>query len=230
MASTRLYRDGTLLLEDFPVDDVSEHLSEPGVTIWVDLEASDQGTLDQVALELGIHEIAIENATAGGQRPKIDRYPDHAFLAAYALRLDQDSGRLDTSALTAFVTSQTVVTVRQDDLIDVERAADDEAPRRRGDAQSREGTRRLTPSPRDADPVRRLGFARVPCPRPAHGLLNLRRGASTRSGNRKTTRRAGRSGVSTPVLFTPAMSVPAPRAFTLQPLARSAGFLPHGQV
>ncbi len=120
MASTRLYRDGTLLLEDFPVDDVSEHLSEPGVTIWVDLEASDQGTLDQVALELGIHEIAIENATAGGQRPKIDRYQDHAFLAAYALRLDQDSGRLDTSALTAFVTSQTVVTVRQDDLIDVE--------------------------------------------------------------------------------------------------------------
>ena len=67
---------------DFPVDDVSEHLTEPGVTIWVDLDASDQGTLDQVARELGIHEIAIENATAGGQRPKIDRYPDHAFLAA----------------------------------------------------------------------------------------------------------------------------------------------------
>lgn len=120
MASTRLYRDGTLLLEGFPIDDVSEHLSEPGVTIWVDLKASDQGTLDQVALELGIHEIALENATAGWQRPKIDRYPDHSFLAAYAMRLDQESGRLDTSALTAFVTSQTVVTMRQDDLIDIE--------------------------------------------------------------------------------------------------------------
>jgi magnesium transporter len=120
MASTRLYRDGTLLLEDFPVDNVSEHLSEPDATIWVDLDASDQRTLDQVAHELGVHEIAIENATAGGQRPKIDRYPDHAFLAAYTLRLDQESGRLDTSALTAFVTSQTVVTVRQGDLIDVE--------------------------------------------------------------------------------------------------------------
>ena len=120
MASTRLYRDGTLVLEGFPVDDVSEHLSEPGVTIWVDLHVSDQATLAQVARELGVHEIAIENATAGKQRPKLDRYPDHAFLAAYWLRLDQESGRLETSALTAFITSQVVVTVRQDDLIDVE--------------------------------------------------------------------------------------------------------------
>src|SRR5438105_1532377 len=35
-----------------------------------------------------------------------------------------------------------------------ERATRDEAPRRRGDAQSRERTRRMTPSPRDADSVR----------------------------------------------------------------------------
>ncbi len=120
MASTRLYRDGTLVLEGFPVDDVSEHLSQPGVAIWVDLKASDQATLDKVAGELGVHEIAIENATAGNQRPKLDRYPDHAFLAAYELRLDQESGRLVTSALTAFITSHAVVTIRQDDLIDVE--------------------------------------------------------------------------------------------------------------
>lgn len=119
MVATRLYRDGALALESFPLADVSEHLAESGSTVWVDLDAADAAALDQVGHELGFHEIALENARTARQRPKIDRYPDHALLAAYALRLDR-TGRMKASEVKAFITSRALVTVRQDDHVDVE--------------------------------------------------------------------------------------------------------------
>src|ERR1700735_4909382 len=36
MAKTRLYRDGELALEDFPVSDISEYLKEGGAYVWLD--------------------------------------------------------------------------------------------------------------------------------------------------------------------------------------------------
>lgn len=120
MTATRLYRDGSLVAQDFPVEQVSEHLAEPGTTIWVDLYAHERQTLDAVADELDFHEIAVENARAQGQRPKLDRYRDHAFLAAYALSLNEQTGEMRTSEITAFITAQVLVTVRHDDLVDME--------------------------------------------------------------------------------------------------------------
>ena len=37
MARTRLYRDGTLVLEDFPVQDISDHVGDKACTVWLDL-------------------------------------------------------------------------------------------------------------------------------------------------------------------------------------------------
>src|SRR5215468_9260733 len=36
-ARTRMYRDGRLELQGFPVADISDHLADPSVTIWLDL-------------------------------------------------------------------------------------------------------------------------------------------------------------------------------------------------
>src|SRR5271163_1997217 len=36
-ARTRLYRDGRLELEGFPVSEISDHLADEAVTIWLDL-------------------------------------------------------------------------------------------------------------------------------------------------------------------------------------------------
>ena len=36
-ARTRLYRDGKLELEGFPVADISDYLADDSVTIWLDL-------------------------------------------------------------------------------------------------------------------------------------------------------------------------------------------------
>jgi len=53
------------------------------------------------------------------QRPKLDRYPSHLFLTAYATRLDTAMGELAASELAAFITRQALITVRKDDGLDI---------------------------------------------------------------------------------------------------------------
>jgi len=118
-ARTRLYRDGRLELEGFPVADISDYLVDEAVTIWLDLRDPDRDDLDVLSEEFGLHPLAVEDAVYEHERPKLDRYGSHLFLTAYAARLDMASGKLVTSELSAFVTKQALITVRKDDGLDI---------------------------------------------------------------------------------------------------------------
>jgi magnesium transporter len=118
-ARTRLYRDGRLELEGFPVADISDHLADESVTVWLDLLDPDQDDLGVLSEEFGLHPLAVEDALHPSQRPKLDRYPSHLFLTAYATRLDAGTGELMTSELAAFITHQALITVRKDDKLDI---------------------------------------------------------------------------------------------------------------
>ncbi|HXJ28414.1 MAG TPA: CorA family divalent cation transporter, partial [Streptosporangiaceae bacterium] len=83
-ARTRLYRDGRLALEGFPVADISDHLADESVTVWLDLRDPDRDDLGVLSEEFGLHPLAVEDALHHSQRPKLDRYPSHLFLTAYA--------------------------------------------------------------------------------------------------------------------------------------------------
>jgi magnesium transporter len=118
-ARTRLYRDGRLELEGFPVADISDHLADGSVTIWLDLRDPDRDDLTVLSEEFGLHPLAVEDALHHSQRPKLDRYRSHLFLTAYGARLDAGTGELVTSELAAFITSQALITVRKDDGLDI---------------------------------------------------------------------------------------------------------------
>jgi len=119
MARTRLYRGGVLEAEDFPLEDLSEHLTDPSCVVWADLCHAPQNELDLVAAELDLHGLAVEDAVTARQRPKLDRYASHLFIAAYGVELDRTTGRLDVAEILTFVTSQALVTVRPDDAFDI---------------------------------------------------------------------------------------------------------------
>ena len=121
-ARTRLYRDGKLELEGFPVADISEYLADESVTIWLDLRDPDPGHDDLAVLseEFGLHPVAVEAALQHSRRPKLARYRVYLFLTAYAARLDTGSGELATSGVAAFITSQALITIRQDDGLDID--------------------------------------------------------------------------------------------------------------
>ena len=118
-ARTRLYRDGRLELEGFPVAEISDYLADESVTIWLDLRDPDRDDLAVLSEEFGLHPLAIEDAVHEHERPKLDRYRSHLFLTAYGARLDTGTGELVTSELAAFITARALITVRKDDGLDI---------------------------------------------------------------------------------------------------------------
>jgi len=123
-ARTRLYRDGQLELEGFPVAEISDHLADSAVTIWLDLRRPSHDDLAVLSEEFGLHPLAVEDAGLEHQRPKLDRYSSHLFLTAYAAKLDIATGELATSELSAFITPQALITVRNDDGLDIAAVVD----------------------------------------------------------------------------------------------------------
>jgi magnesium transporter len=121
IARTRAYRAGELVAEDFPVANLSDHIAHHDTVVWVDLCAPDTVDLKVVADELGLHELAVEDAVERAQRPKLDHYRTHDFLSMYAVWLNKETGQLETSELAAFLTPRALVTVRKDDRFDVQR-------------------------------------------------------------------------------------------------------------
>ena len=120
MRHTRLYRRGVLEAKDFPAAQISDYLQQPGTVVWLDLCEPDRADLEVVSEEFGLHPLAVEDAIQGHERPKLDRYQDHAFLTAYAVSLDPATGRLVTSELAAFITPRALITVRKDPTFDIQ--------------------------------------------------------------------------------------------------------------
>jgi magnesium transporter len=121
MARTRLYRNGVLAAEDFSPAEISDHLAEPGVAMWLDLCEPDESDLATISEELGLHRLAVEDAVHEHQRPKLDHYESHLFLSAYLAHVDPRTERLRTSEISVFITPAALVTVRKDDGFDIEK-------------------------------------------------------------------------------------------------------------
>src|SRR3990170_2880363 len=109
-----MYRKGVLEAEGFPVADVSEHLDEPDTVVWVDLHGPSTAELHELADELGLHELAVEDALGPHQRPKLDHYASHLFLSCHAVRVVRAEGELAETEVDAFINHRWLVTVRKD--------------------------------------------------------------------------------------------------------------------
>jgi magnesium transporter len=116
MVRTRLYRNGKLEDENFPLERVSDCIVDPKATVWVDFTnptADDLATLED---ELSLHQLAVEDALSDHERPKVDRYETHLFLAAYNVSLNRTTGTLTTAEIKAFITKNALVTVHKSDF------------------------------------------------------------------------------------------------------------------
>ena len=119
-ARTRVYRHGALAAEGFPVGQISDYLaSDDSAVLWLDLRNPDHEDLAVLSQEFGLHPVAVEDAVVKHERPKIDRYPSHLYMTAYAARLDIETGELRTSEMGAFITPRALITVRKDDGLDI---------------------------------------------------------------------------------------------------------------
>ena len=82
------YQNGSRLA-DLPVEEISDYLTKPGCFVWVALCDATPQELDQMKEEFNLHELAVEDARHGHQRPKIEEYGDSVFAVMHQLELDQ---------------------------------------------------------------------------------------------------------------------------------------------
>jgi magnesium transporter len=75
-------------LADIARHEISEYLKRPGCFVWVALYEPEPGELEAMQEEFGLHELAVEDAQHGHQRPKIEEYGDSLFVVLHTVELE----------------------------------------------------------------------------------------------------------------------------------------------
>lgn len=98
-------------LSDIALTDVHSHLKNPEYFVWVAVKDPEPDELALLKEEFGLHELAIEDAQNGHQRPKIDEYGSSLFIVMHLI--EPDGADLKTGELSIFVGPQYIVSVRR---------------------------------------------------------------------------------------------------------------------
>ncbi len=98
-------------LADIPVSEIRTHLSRPGCFVWVALKDPEASELQSLQDEFGLHELAVEDAQHGHQRPKIEEYGASLFVVLQMVEWPDDE--LQTGEVAVFVGPQYVISVRR---------------------------------------------------------------------------------------------------------------------
>ncbi|HZW74100.1 MAG TPA: magnesium/cobalt transporter CorA [Caldimonas sp.] len=110
-------------LADIDVRDISDYLQKPDCFVWVALRDPTNDELAVMQGEFGLHDLAVEDARNGHQRPKVEEYEQTLFVVMQTLELDPLDelrvGEVDVFAGRNFVlsirnrSSQSLLGVRQ---------------------------------------------------------------------------------------------------------------------
>lgn len=104
LTTTVIREDGVVEHEGLVVD----VLDDDTCLVWIDSTGPDEGDIQQIADAFPLHQLAVEDVRRHGQRAKLETYPDHAFLVAYARAADGDLSEVDF-----FIGPNWLVTVRE---------------------------------------------------------------------------------------------------------------------
>ena len=105
------YQDGRKLA-DIDKREISNYVSRPDCFVWVALKDSTEAELEEMREEFGLHELAVEDAHHGHQRPKIEEYGDSLFVVMNTIDL-LPTDELKVGEMNVFVGRNYILTIRQ---------------------------------------------------------------------------------------------------------------------
>jgi magnesium transporter len=105
------YQEGKKL-SDISVEEISDYLARPGCFVWVALRDAQPQELREMQEEFGLHELAVEDAMRGHQRPKIEEYSDSLFAVVQMVELTGDE--LAVGEVAVFAGPNYVLSVRRE--------------------------------------------------------------------------------------------------------------------
>jgi len=97
-------------LDDIPVSQISTFISKPECFVWVAIKDPEPDELNALAHEFCLHELAVEDAHLGHQRPKIEEYGRSLFVVLQMIELEGTELRMGEVAV--FVGERYVLSVR----------------------------------------------------------------------------------------------------------------------
>jgi magnesium transporter len=105
------YQDGRKL-GDIAPEDISKYVSRPECFVWVAMKDPGPGELASLQHEFDLHELAIEDARHGHQRPKIEEYGDSIFCVLHNVEVAGPESELKVGEVDLFVGRNYVLSVR----------------------------------------------------------------------------------------------------------------------
>ncbi len=81
-----VYQDGRKLA-DIAQSEIHDYLAKPGCFVWVALRDTTDAELEEAARQFGLHELSVEDARHGHQRPKIEEYGNEVFTVLHVVEL-----------------------------------------------------------------------------------------------------------------------------------------------
>jgi magnesium transporter len=109
LISCAAYQDGKKL-GDIEIDRISDYLQRPNCFVWVALQDPAAAELDDMQRVFGLHPLAVEDAQAGHERPKIEEYGDSLFAVLHMVEPGQ--GEFHVGELAIFAGRNYVLSVR----------------------------------------------------------------------------------------------------------------------
>lgn len=103
------YQEGKKL-DNIPVESISDYLQRKNCFVWVALKDAEPGELEQMQKEFLLHELAVEDAHVGHQRPKIEEYGDSLFAVMHTVELVDNE--LSVGEVDVFVGENYVLSTR----------------------------------------------------------------------------------------------------------------------
>ena len=91
---------------------IQDTLKRPETFIWIGLVEPPEWLLRAVQSQFGLHDLAVEDALHGHQRPKLERYDDSLFVVLRTVQLGRETKRADLGETHIFVGARYIVTVR----------------------------------------------------------------------------------------------------------------------
>lgn len=120
MIACHLFHDASVKKVD--LDDISDHVGQADRFLWIELNTPDTAIITRLGHELGLHALALEDAISTRQRPKLEEYDGHVFVATRTAQIWEQRMQLGETHL--FVGRNYVAAIRHDHGSDYQRVVE----------------------------------------------------------------------------------------------------------
>ena len=105
-----VYQEGRKVA-DIEASQISDHVGQPGQFVWVAMRDASDAELAAMQEEFGLHDLAVEDASHGHQRPKVEEYGDTLFVVMHSVEMNAID-ELHVGELNVFVGRNFVLSIR----------------------------------------------------------------------------------------------------------------------